>query len=91
MSLQLIKNTISNLSKRYKQKDITYCQCNKCGKKISKNNYEGLNLMHLFKISFKYGSKYDMEQWNYNLCEDCLLELISSFIIPPEILDYNVW
>ncbi|WP_413986405.1 hypothetical protein [Paenibacillus polymyxa] len=63
--------------------------CNKCGKKYrkltedGKENYFWNHLIHKFNIGFGYGSKYDMEHWEYDMCEDCVEELIKSFMYVP--------
>lgn len=49
--------------------------CNKCGK-------ENLHTEEIH-ISFNYPSKHDMEAWMFNLCDDCLDEFISTFVIKP--------
>lgn len=62
-------------------------ECNKCGKRCDLENMEfsfDIDMLHEFLVSFGYGSSYDMESWGFDLCEDCLLELIKTFKIVPE-------
>lgn len=66
--------------------------CNKCGKEVDlekANDFEE-NLFHSFKVSFGYGSKYDLELWSFDLCEDCLLEFIDTFKIKPDRREYEL-
>ncbi len=52
---------------------ITTVVCNKCGNDIPDSVSGG------YDVGFGYGSKHDGERWSFELCEDCLLELISTF------------
>lgn len=61
--------------------------CNKCGKTISSAECEGYpiaNAMLPFKINFGYGSDFDGETWEWDLCPDCLLEFIKTFKYVPK-------
>jgi hypothetical protein len=61
--------------------------CNKCGKEYKKSHEEQYcwdAKMQSFSASFGYGSKYDMEHWQFDLCEDCLVEIIKSFKYVPD-------
>lgn len=56
------------------------CYCNKCGKKI--DNYHvfiGLTATN----SLGYGSKYDGDLLQLDLCTDCMDELIDACAITP--------
>ncbi|MEK4025404.1 hypothetical protein [Sporosarcina sp. FSL W7-1283] len=75
----------------YKKKEVTITKsrlqkvvCNKCGKHDDAK--EGINLAHYQEIgvSFGYGSDYDMQSWKFDLCEECLVELVKTFKIIPE-------
>lgn len=60
--------------------------CNKCEKETPMSHpgdYWSENLMHFFSIGFGYGSRYDMDSWDFHLCEKCLLDIIFSLKIPP--------
>ncbi|WP_143762481.1 hypothetical protein [Paenibacillus odorifer] len=52
--------------------------CNKCGKErksiIEDGGYDRCtdHEIHEFNCSFGYHSNYDGENWNFDLCEDCL-------------------
>ncbi|MFD0712284.1 hypothetical protein [Paenibacillus sp. GCM10027626] len=65
--------------------------CNKCGKqamyrplpdKTAKDEQQ--IQMQSFECSFGYSSRYDNENWSFELCEECLLELVRSFKLVPQ-------
>lgn len=63
--------------------------CNKCGKSISLMGTElerefQANAFQTIHLGFKYGSKFELEHWKFELCEDCLGEFIATFKYPPE-------
>lgn len=54
--------------------------CNLCGKKMDMwDVQEGFG----FNGNIGYGSKYDGEKLNLDLCCDCMDKLIESCVIPP--------
>lgn len=61
---------------------VTNVICNKC-KKESTNETWGKSVFQEFHCSFGYGSQYDMETWSFDLCEDCLTDLIKTFEVVP--------
>lgn len=77
------------LNKKVKKYELKSVTCNKCGK-IQKFHYEDLRKewqvaeFQRFSCSFGYGSKFDMEDWKFDLCEDCLEEMVNTFKIKPE-------
>lgn len=79
---ELVEKTVRD----FEPKSVT---CNKCGKtkELHGEDYEkeweaeGFKSFH---CSFGYGSKFDMEDWKFDLCESCLEELVSTFKIKPE-------
>jgi hypothetical protein len=56
--------------------------CNKCSKRSTDEGY-GHKSFQEFNTSFGYGSRYDSQNWSFDLCDDCLTELIQSFKIVP--------
>lgn len=50
--------------------------CNKCGQ-----SFEYASDM---QVNFGYGSVYDMETWEFYICDDCIQELVKSFKIAPK-------
>jgi hypothetical protein len=60
--------------------------CNKCGKseKLTGDEWQS-NTFHSINLHFGYGSKFDMDIWKFDVCEDCLVEFVKSFKHEPEI------
>lgn len=64
--------------------------CNKCGKSadIKEGDYSDLHFKReefpTIELSFGYGSKWDMERWSFNLCEECLETFVESFVHKPD-------
>lgn len=54
--------------------------CNKCGKKIQQYG-EGSGFHH--SGQFGYGSKYDGELFEVDLCTDCFDKFVENFEIDP--------
>ena len=54
--------------------------CNKCGKQM-----DSWDIQHHFSITKRlgYGSKYDGEVLNLDICCDCMDEIIDACIISP--------
>ncbi|TPF18077.1 hypothetical protein [Priestia megaterium] len=60
--------------------------CNKCGcesKGVDRDNFYDSQFQNI-DCSFGYGSDYDMEAWNFDLCEECLVEFIKTFKHVPD-------
>ncbi|WP_251552389.1 hypothetical protein [Neobacillus muris] len=77
------------VEKKVREYELKSVTCNKCGKtkKITSEDYQKeweAAEFQSFSCSFGYGSKFDMEEWNFDLCEDCLEEIVNSFKIKPE-------
>jgi len=62
---------------------IVNVKCNKCKKESSKEMW-GEVLFQQFGCSFGYGSRYDMESWSFDLCEDCLTDIVRTFALVPD-------
>ena len=84
--------------KRYNKKikeveELHQITCNMCEKSdIYSDEKETADAMrnvfidshyHSFDMKFSYGSRYDLETWSFDLCENCLEKLTNSFPIPP--------
>jgi hypothetical protein len=74
--------------------DINYPEpsvlvCDKCGKQAAYGfaDHYAQNLTHRMKTSFHYGSDHDEEMWSFEVCENCLLNWISSFEYHPKGFD----
>lgn len=78
-----------NTQKRVESKVI----CNKCGMTydddVSEYGYEEWqwDTIYPFKVEFGYSSKYDLQRWSFDLCENCIDEIVSTFKIKPTIID----
>jgi len=65
--------------------------CNKCGMIYDNETFDPempqgyeewqWDTIHAFKVDFGYGSSHDMERWKFDLCENCIEELVDSFKI----------
>ncbi|AMQ66702.1 hypothetical protein FDG96_gp43 [Bacillus phage Mgbh1] len=73
------------IERNVKQRELVGFTCNKCGKSVdlTEDDFAG-NLFHSFKTSFHYGSAFDMETWEFDLCEDCLLDIVKTFKVEPD-------
>lgn len=60
----------------------TSCYCNKCSK-LSKRSEMDSSHKNI-NLEFGYESKHDSEIWNFDLCEECLIEFIKTFNIVPD-------
>lgn len=69
--------------------------CNKCGltydDEKSEHDYEEWQweTMFPFKIHFGYSTKHDLENWEFDLCEKCIEEIVSTFKIQPKVENYD--
>ncbi|MDT9027877.1 hypothetical protein [Rossellomorea yichunensis] len=77
-----IKKTVENF-------ELTSVTCNKCGNQHifhgeeHERGWQG-DTFQSFELHFGYGSKFDDENWKFDLCEDCLTGLINSFVYKPD-------
>ena len=53
--------------------------CNKCGHTDWIDDNGGNYYFQRLNCDFGYGSKFDMEGWEFHLCEECLIELVKKF------------
>jgi len=55
--------------------------CNKCGKIVELDDDMDFraNEFQTINLSFGYGSRYDMESWDFDLCEECVTEFVKTF------------
>jgi len=70
---------------------LTKVICNKCGREfgLDKSDLWGfakLGEVHHIEITFGYGSNFDGQRWQFDLCDSCLEELVNSFRIKHETL-----
>ena len=67
-------------------KECQLIQCNGCGKTLDGDMPEMGDITDI-QISFGYGSRFDMETWSFDLCDDCAEKIINNFEILPEIME----
>ena len=58
--------------------------CNKCGKKYT-GDYCDMRDITDVTIHFGFGSRHDTDVWEFDLCDDCIDEMIAGFKIPPQV------
>ena len=56
--------------------EIKYC--NKCGMTIEDNAK-----IHSMGLNFGFGSNYDNQRWDFELCESCLVDTVKGFKLSP--------
>ena len=68
------------------QNYVSEISCNMCGKKINiieeKVEDWQLDYFHNFAIHYGYGSSKDGESYLFDICEDCLDNIIKQFVVP---------
>lgn len=57
------------------QKTIKELACDKCGVMA---DHDAGNITPI-KIEFGYGSRFDLETWSIDLCDDCIEEVVKPF------------
>lgn len=64
----------------------TKVTCNKCGKSFKPDFGQD---MQKIELHFGYESKYDTDRWTFDLCDECILDIIKTFKhIPEECVDW---
>ena len=69
------------------EKEIFVIICNRCKTQMLPSNdhdHYSQNFNHSMRANFGYGSKHDMDDWKWDVCENCLLEWAATFEIEPE-------
>ncbi len=76
--------TVEETMQRSREKKLEKIICNQCGEVISLE-------AEAFSIAYKwgYGSKFDLEKHEFDLCESCYEKLIVGFKIPTEVEEYQ--
>lgn len=78
------------------ERRLSTVTCNKCG--VSEDRSDGNcnseygdyydtgydDTFASFETNFGYGSRYDNEHWSFDLCEECLTELVKTFVVVPD-------
>ncbi len=73
---------IKYITKDVPQEFTDEITCNICGKSVKSNSKWSTPLFHNMDASFEYGSEHDGEYWEFDFCEECLLELVKKFKVP---------
>jgi hypothetical protein len=64
-------------------------KCNQCGRIVSINDLDPdpyhINQFHAFEILGGYGSEFDYQKVNFDICDDCLQRMIVTMQVPPDI------
>lgn len=58
--------------------EITTYTCDRCGYKVQDENGCMFDITPIY-ISFGYGSKFDLETWSMDLCDDCIETITKDF------------
>lgn len=72
-----------NLEKTKTYTQLVKVSCNKCGDANTDEEYDKERFSEI-NLTFGYGSDYDNERWSFDLCDDCLTELVKSFKHVPD-------
>lgn len=62
--------------------------CDKCGKEAVVEDGMAFPYMHDVKFSVGYGSDYDGDTIQFDLCDECLTEFMKSFKHKPDIKNW---
>lgn len=57
--------------------ETTSIKCDRCGKEMTFDKYHGEGAS--FEMSFGYGSRFDLDTWRFDTCDDCAEWLRSEF------------
>lgn len=56
--------------------------CNRCGKKVEGEDAQYSSDITDVRVEFGYGSKFDTDVWEFDICDDCIEEITKSFVVP---------
>ena len=64
-------------------------RCNRCGKSLAL--YQGLPVEDFVSVEkvWGYGSGQDGVRIQFDLCENCVQEIVAGFVLPPETEDVS--
>ncbi|MBU5266259.1 hypothetical protein [Virgibacillus proomii] len=82
------KNVVKRM-KEVEEPESVEITCNKCGKTktavIIAEKYDFVrDEFHEFLATFGYGSSFDLEYWSFDLCENCLVDIVKTFKYVPK-------
>ena len=76
--------TKKTIKKTIEVQEISSISCNVCGKVVQGAASEYMSDITGVEIGFGYGSKFDTETWNFDICDACLEQFVSTFKIEVE-------
>lgn len=73
-------------------------QCNKCGREFVNPLSKGSTMeqfiwdanIHGFKVFFGWGSKFDEQEWEFHLCDECLEKIVKGFRVPVDVIEHSI-
>lgn len=65
--------TYEKRERTYEAQEVTAITCDHCGKDLARDNGSYLQLSEgaSFYIGFGFGSRHDLAQWDFDVCDDC--------------------
>jgi len=66
------------------KEEVVLVICNRCGKVDDSEQVALASEIETWTHSFGYGSKQDGTTMEFELCDDCVLEIIKTFKYPPQ-------
>ena len=67
--------------------------CNRCGLTYDADTHDyeewQWETIFPFKLHFGYSTKHDLENWEFDLCEKCIEEIVSTFKTQPKVEVYD--
>lgn len=70
-----------------KKEEVIEIQCNNCGKSEKGDNISYESTIETWSHSFGYGSKFDGDCIEFELCDKCYKKIIDNFKIKPKIVN----
>lgn len=75
--MKSIKTQIKNIKSVEEIIEKIICDC--CGKEEKGKNIEYSTSINNIKHSFGYGSKFDLEELDIDICDECLVDILLNF------------
>jgi hypothetical protein len=61
------------------KEEVLSMTCDCCGKTEVGEHVEYASDINNFNISFGYGSKFDTDRWEFDVCDQCLEKWVAGF------------
>jgi len=84
--MKTTKTTITNVETT----SIIAMICNKCGKQEDGENIDNWSTIETWQHNFGYGSRFDTDTIEFELCDGCYQEFIDTFKQPPTIINQSL-